>query len=178
MRGVIGVVATVLVGIVLIAAPTGSGATSVRPVLYFLGNSGRTLVPAVRVSAPQTPHAALAALAAGPSVAEQAEGEKSALPAATLVNGMNVQAAVATVAFGGSALARLRTIPRLRAIASVTYTLTSFSTIKTVRFTLNGHAWGVYDHAGLIIRDYRRGTLAHPGLLPAHQRTAALHPRR
>ena len=164
MRGVIGVAAAALVGIVLIAAPSGSGATSARPMLYFLGNSGRTLVPAVRVSAPETPHAALAALVAGPNAAEQAEGEKSALPAATRVNGIKVQAAVATVDFGGPGLTPLRTIPRLRVIASVTYTLTSFPTIKTVRFTLNGRPWGVYNHAGRVIRDYRRGTLAHPWL--------------
>jgi spore germination protein GerM len=75
---------------------------------------------------------------------------------------MKVRAEVATVEFGGSGLAALRTIPRLRVIGSVTYTLTSFPTIRTVRFTLNGRAWGVYDHAGRVIRDYRRGTLSHP----------------
>jgi hypothetical protein len=49
-------------------------------------------------------------------------------------------------------------------IAAVTYTLTSFPTITTIRFTLNRQPWGVYDHAGRLIRSYRRGTLAHPWL--------------
>ena len=164
MRCVTVVAAASLVGMTLIVAPSEAGATSARPMLYFLGNSGRTLVAATRVSAPKTPPAALAALVAGPDAAERAEGEESALPAATRVNGINVQAAAATVDLGGTGLTALRTIPRLRAIASVTYTLTSFPAIKAVRFTLNGRPWGVYNHAGRVIRNYRRGTLAHPWL--------------
>jgi spore germination protein GerM len=163
MRGMIGVPAVAL-GMALIAAPSGVGATSTRPTLYFLGSSGGTLVPVVRVGAPKAPRAVLVALVAGPNAAEEAAGDESAFPAATRFSGVDFAGSVATVDFGGSGLAVLRTIPRLRVIGSVTYTLTSFPTIKTVRFTLNGGRWGVYDHAGRIIRDYRRGTLAHPWL--------------
>jgi spore germination protein GerM len=163
MRSVIRLAGVVTGGMVLMLVPA-VGEASQRPAVYFLADSGRTLVSVTAGTAPLAPSAAVATLAAGPTAAQRAAGYKSAFPSRTRPAGVNVAGAVATVVVAGSALRDLGTIPRLRVIASVTYTLTSFPRITTVRFSYNSHPWGVYDHSGRVIRDYRRGTLTHPWL--------------
>lgn len=59
----------------------------------------------------------------------------------------------------GAALLRLSTIPRLRVIAALTYTLTSLRGIESVRFSVDRRPWGVYDLHGRLIRDYSRAIL-------------------
>jgi spore germination protein GerM len=151
--------AAVLVSLVL---ATGAAAASGTQ-LYFLTQS-RTTLTAVAMPGAKTVRAALTALAAGPTLSERDAGARSVFPSGTRLTGISVASAAVTVAFNGRSLAALRTIPRLRVIGAVTYTLTSLPTITSVRFMLDGKPWGVYDHAGRVIRDYRRGTLAHPWL--------------
>ncbi len=153
--------AGLIVGFVLLTP--GAAAVPSRTQLYFLTQSGKTLTSAMRMGS-STPRAALTALAAGPTAAERDAGARPVVPSGTRVSAISVSGSAVTVAFSGRNLAALRTIPRLRVIAAVTYTLTSFPAITTVRFTLNRKPWGVYDHAGRVIRNYRRGTLAHPWL--------------
>jgi len=163
MRDAIKSVAVGLAGVVLLLFP-GAVRAATQPKAYFLADSGRSLVPVTVGGTLRTPTAALAALAAGPNAAQRANGYESPFPSGTRAGGVNAAGSVATVALSGSPLLKLSTIPRLRLIASVTYTLTSFPAIRTVRFTLQGRPWGVYDHSGRVVRDYRRGTLAHPWL--------------
>jgi spore germination protein GerM len=153
--------AAVVLSLVLAAA--GGAAAASRTQLYFLTQSGKTLITAALPGA-TTPRAALTALAAGPTLSERDAGARPVFPSGTRLAGISVAGTAVTVAFRGGNLVGLRTIPRLRVIAAVTYTLTSLPTITNVRFKLDGKPWGVYDHAGRVIRDYRRGTLAHPWL--------------
>lgn len=150
--------------VISLALATASGAAAAsRTQLYFLTQYGKTLTTAALPGA-KTPRAALTALAAGPTLSERNAGARPVFPRGTRLAGISVAGAAVTVAFNGRSLAGLRTIPRLRIIGAVTYTLTSLPTITSVRFKLDGKPWGVYDHAGRVIRDYRRGTLAHPWL--------------
>lgn len=162
MRSLINL-AAVTGGIVLMLGSAVADASS-RPSVYFLADSGKTLASLTAGPIPGAPSAAIAVLAAGPSANQRAAGYRSAFPARTRPAHLNIAGSVATVVVTGSALRNLRTIPRLRVIASVTYTLTSFPRITTVRFSYDGQPWGVYDHFGHVIRDYRRGTLTHPWL--------------
>lgn len=158
-----GLVAAVLGGMFLIVA-SGVRAASAQPTIYFLVSSGKALVPVTSPRPLRTPTVALAALVAGPNAAQRAAGDESAFPPGTGSSSLKVTGSVALVALSGSRLLDLRTVPRLRLIASVTYTLTSFRAITTVRFSLHRERWGVYDHSGRIIRDYRRSTPTHPWL--------------
>lgn len=155
--------ATAAVLVSLVLGSEGGAAAASGTQLYFLTQSGKTLTTAALPGA-RTPRAALAALAEGPTVSERDAGARPVFPSGTRLAGISVVGAAVTVAFNGRSLAVLRTIPRLRVIGAVTYTLTSFPTITSVRFKLDGKPWGVYDHAGRVIHDYRRGTLAHPWL--------------
>lgn len=158
---------SVLAAVAASAVVGGSAVAADQPVqarLYFLSDSGRTLIPAQRTARVLTPYAAVAALLEGPTRAERKSGMAPALPANARLKGVAVLSRHAIVALESPTLGRLSTIPRLRVIGSVTYTLTSLPSLKSVRFIVDGRPWGVYDHAGRIIRDYRRGTLAHPWL--------------
>ena len=156
-------IATAAVVVSLVLAAAGGAAAASGTQLYFLTQSGHALIT-VALPGTTTPRAALTALAAGPTLSERDAGARPVFPSGTRLAGVSVGGTVVTVAFHGDKLVRLRTIPRLRVIAAVTYTLTSLPTIRDVRFKLDGKPWGVYDHAGRVIRDYRRGTLAHPWL--------------
>ncbi|HET8893324.1 MAG TPA: GerMN domain-containing protein [Gaiellaceae bacterium] len=155
------VAAAVLGGIVNALAPR-VGAASAQPKIYFLVSSGKALVAVTPTRPLRTPAVALAALIAGPNAAQRAAGDEASFPVGTRTSSLKVNGSMAIVALSGVPLLHLRTIPRLRLIASVTYTLTGFRTIQTVRFSLRQHPWGVYDHSGRVIRDYRRATRAHP----------------
>jgi spore germination protein GerM len=149
----------------------GAASRSASLHLYFLGSSGRTLTPVVRTAPTASARVAVAAILAGPNRAERTKGLSSAVPRGVRLVRVRSAHGRASVALRGSSLIHLSTIPRLRMIASLTYTLTSLTTIRTVRFTANGRPWGVYNHQGQIIRDYQRGTLSHPWLTacaPAH----------
>lgn len=163
MRGAFGIAAALVTG-VLLAVPAGLGASSAHARLYFLSATGRTLAPVTDRAIPNTPTAALAALIDGPSPRERAAGKRSPFPPGIRLTRLRVSLGTATVSFTGKRLATLRTIPRLRVIASVTYTLTRFAAIRQARFNLGTQPWGVYNHAGGVIRDYTRGTLVHPWL--------------
>jgi hypothetical protein len=108
------------------------------------------------MGSPRTTTAALAALAR-PTAAERAADARSPFPRGAGATAIRRSGFVATVGLTGSALVPLRTIPRLRLIGAITYTLTSFPGITTVRFSFHGKPWGVWDHSGRVIRDYRRG---------------------
>jgi len=154
------VVAVVVLGAAAITAQAGaSRSASAR--LYFLGSAGRTLVPAARTA--PGPRAALAALIAGPSVSERAQGLLPALPAPVRLLGVTIAHGRALVKLRGATLQALTTISRLRVIASMTFTLTSLPTITRVRFVVNGRPWGIWDLQRRLIRDYSRRTL-RPGV--------------
>jgi germination protein M len=143
-------------------APTPDGTTIVRAYFYFEsipGSSG--LVPVLR-EVPATKAvatAAMAALLAGPTETESG-AMSSNVPAGTKLLGLTIKDGVATVDLsrefesgGGSASAAIR-------LGQVTYTLTQFSTVKSVLFKVEGQTVTVFGSEGIVLdgpvarRDY------------------------
>jgi hypothetical protein len=129
------------------------GTTIVRAYFYYEsvpGSSG--LVPVLREVAATTAvaRAAIAALLDGPTET-QGGAMSSAIPAGTRLLGLTIKDRVATVDFssefesgGGSASANIR-------LGQVVYTLTQFSTVKSVVFQIEGRTVTVFGSEGIVL---------------------------
>ena len=129
------------------------GTTIVRAYFYYEsvpGSSG--LVPILREVAATTAvaRAAIAALLDGPTESEGG-AMSSAVPAGTRLLGLTIKDKVATVDFssefesgGGSASANIR-------LGEVVYTLTQFSTVKSVVFQIEGRTVTVFGSEGIVL---------------------------
>ena len=129
------------------------GTTIVRAYFYYEsvpGSSG--LVPILREVAATTAvaRAAIAALLDGPTESEGG-AMSSAVPAGTRLLGLTIKDRVATVDFssefesgGGSASANIR-------LGQVVYTLTQFSTVKSVVFQIEGRTVTVFGSEGIVL---------------------------
>jgi sporulation and spore germination protein/immunoglobulin-like protein involved in spore germination len=138
------------------AASAASGQTMLVRAYFVLGGEpGVTgLVPVLR-TVPQTArvaNAAMTALLAGPTKAEAADSTiTTAIPDGTTLNGVSIRNGIATVdlstAFdsgGGTASMRDR-------LAQVVYTLTQFSTLKSVVFQVEGQTVTVFGSEGIVL---------------------------
>lgn len=151
-------VATGVVAVALCSAASAGRSTNVR--LYFLTAAGRTLLPVERRLPAATARAVVAALLAGPTRSERRRGAASVVPRDVgLVSLQRQRTYRVQLSLRGASLLRLSTIPRLRVIAALTYTLTSLRGIERVRFVVDHRPWGVYDLHSRLIRDYSRATL-------------------
>lgn len=83
---------------------------------------------------PDVPAAALAALMAGPSDVERANGESSNIRTVTQLSGMTLEDGVATVSFNRY-FETAKTRPQ---VAQVVYTLTQFPEVRAVQFLVDG----------------------------------------
>jgi germination protein M len=137
----------------LTAAPAGT--TIVRAYFVLGGEPGSEgLVPVLR-EVPETSavaKAAMTALLAGPTAAESGERTvTSAIPKGTRLLGVSIRNGIATVDLstefdsgGGSASMAYR-------LAQVVYTLTQFSTVKSVNFEIEGSAVTVFGGEGIVL---------------------------
>jgi germination protein M len=135
------------------AAPAGT--TIVRAYFVLGGEPGSEgLVPVLR-EVPETSavaKAAMTALLAGPTAAESGERTvTSAIPQGTRLLGVSIRNSIATVDLstefdsgGGSASMAYR-------LAQVVYTLTQFSTVKSVNFQIEGAAVTVFGGEGIVL---------------------------
>lgn len=126
-----------------------------------LGVSTRQ-IPATRAVAT----AAMRELLAGPSADEAAFGLGTTIPKGTRLLGVSVSNGVATVDLshefesgGGSLSMTMR-------LTQVVHTLTQFSTIKSVRFSLDGKPVHVFSGEGLLL-DKPQTRLSYEDVLPA-----------
>ena len=129
------------------------GTTIVRAYFYYEsvpGSSG--LVPVLREVAATTAvaRAAIVALLEGPRGTEGG-AMSSAVPAGTRLLGLTIKDKVATVDFssefesgGGSASANIR-------LGQVVYTLTQFSTVRSVVFQIEGRTVTVFGSEGIVL---------------------------
>jgi spore germination protein GerM len=123
------------------AADTTEPALSTTTAAVYLVRDDR-LVPVQRSVTELTPEDVIAALLAGPTPSEEADGLRSALEPAELVNsarrtGDNAQVDLAP-AFTAGAAGEQRT-----ALAQMTYSLTEIPGIAAVTFTLDGEPTNV-----------------------------------
>jgi spore germination protein GerM len=128
---------------------------------------GEQLVPALRTRAatPRVAAAALDALLAGPNRAERAAGIATAVPPGTRLLAIAIKDGVATVDLtseyqsgGGSQSMQVR-------LGQVVYTLTQFSTVKAVRFALDGTPVNVFSSEGIVL-DHPVGRSDYDDLSP------------
>lgn len=147
----------------LAASADGTPKAASKVSLYFLTSQGRTLLRVARSIQAPTPTAATRALLQGPTRSEQAKGAEAVVPKHHVrLLRISTHRGTATIALRGPSLVRLSTIPRLRVIASLTYTVTQFPSVSRARFKVDGRAWGVWSLQGTIIRNYRRSSDRHP----------------
>jgi spore germination protein GerM len=137
------------------AAATPGQTMLVRAYFVLGGEPGVTgLVPVLR-TVPQTTgvaKAAMTALLAGPTTAEAADRTiTSAIPDGTTLTAVSIRNGIATVDLssefdtgGGTASMRYR-------LAQVVYTLTQFSTVKSVLFQVDGQTVTVFGSEGIVL---------------------------
>lgn len=136
-----------------VASPVGS--TIVRAYFVLGGQPGSEgLVPVLR-EIPKTTavaSAAMNALLAGPTSAESGDRTiRSAIPAGTRLLGVTINGSVATVDLstefdsgGGTASMQYR-------LGQVVYTLTQFTTVKSVAFQIEGQTVTVFGSEGIVL---------------------------
>ena len=136
------------------AAPTTVPAAKVPLAAYMV--RGELLTAVRRTTDAATPQAALAALFAGPTAAEKAQGVLSLVPDAARLRGVSVRGSTVTVdvssAFdsgGGSLAIRLR-------VAQVVYTATQFPGLTDVRFKVEGTLVDMISGEGIMVDPARR----------------------
>lgn len=133
-----------------------AGGTTIVRVYFYLGGKPDSdgLVPLLR-EVPETKAvatAAMNALLAGPT--EAGSGDRTittAIPAGSRLLGLSIKDGVATVNLssefesgGGSASAKIR-------LGQVVYTLTQFSTVKSVIFQIEGRQVTVFGSEGIVL---------------------------
>jgi hypothetical protein len=135
------------------AEPSG-GTIIVRGYLVLAGVPGSEgLVPVLREVPATTAvaRAAMTALLAGPTTGEGGSGISTAIPDGTRLLGLTIKNGVATVDLstefdsgGGSASMQYR-------LGQVVYTLTQFSTVKSVVFQVEGETVTVFGGEGIVL---------------------------
>jgi germination protein M len=123
----------------------------------------------VRRSVPQTPavgRAAMHALLAGPTSAEQADGITTVVPAGTRLLGLSIAHGTATVDLSSEYESAGDQRSITTRLAQVVYTLTEFPTVRRVAFRLDGEPVTAFPGSGIALtRPQTRQDYA--GVVPA-----------
>jgi hypothetical protein len=126
-------------------SPTSPPATPAGTIVltnYFLLDSGAGLklvpVPRVLARVPAIGGATVHALLAGPTASETKAGIRSAIPGDTLLLGLTIEDGLARVDLSGEFAASGSEAELIGRIAQVVYTLTQFSSVTRVAFSLDG----------------------------------------
>ena len=130
---------------------TTPAATSTSFDVWFARGDQLVSEPRTHAATQRVATAALDALLAGPTSAERAAGDATAIPTGTRLLGVSVKDGVATADLtsdyesgGGSHSMQVR-------LAQVVYTLTQFPTVKRVLFALDGTPVNVFSSEGIVL---------------------------
>ncbi len=138
------------------AEPSSIGGTFTTVSLYFL--RGETLGVAHRrvplSGAPATE--AMNALLGGPNRREKAAGLGTTIPKGATLNGITIEERVARVDLSEEFAGGGGTLSMQARIAQVVYTLTQFSTVKSVEFLLDGEPVEALGGEGVVIDEPQR----------------------
>jgi len=141
--------------------PGGDGdTTSIR--LYFVAPGGETpgragpFLVSVHRKIPATPgiaRASLEQLVAGPSATDRTliDGIATAVPADTLVLGINIDNGLATVDLSREFESGGGSFSMFARLAQVVYTVTQFPTVDEVEFRLDGEPVTVFSGEGIVL---------------------------
>jgi hypothetical protein len=103
------------------------------------------------VAAPAVLRAALTALLAGPTDAERAAGETSAIPAATTLRGVKLRDGEATVDLSGEFATGGGTLSMTARVTQVVFTATQFTNVDRVTFWIDGEPVETLGGEGLML---------------------------
>lgn len=95
--------------------------------------------------------AAVRALLAGPSEAEEAAGVSTAVPDGTSLLGVTIENGLATVDLSGEYESGGGSASMFVRLAQLTYTLTQFASVDEVTFTLEGEPVEVFSGEGILV---------------------------
>ncbi len=137
-------------------ATTAPGATTTAPAaipvdVFFIRDE--KVAPSSRdVTPPAVARGAMEALLAGPTAADQADGLTSSIPVGTRLLGLRITpAGVAEVDLSGEFASGGGSLSMLTRVAQVVYTLTSFPTVRSVRFLIDGERVEAIGGEGVIV---------------------------
>ena len=133
-------------------APSTTTAPAAIPVDVFFIRDERVAPASREVTPPAVARGAMEALLAGPTAADQAGGLTSSIPAGTRLLGLRVTpAGVAEVDLSGEFASGGGSLSMLTRVAQVVYTLTSFPTVRSVRFLIDGERVEAIGGEGVIV---------------------------
>jgi germination protein M len=134
-------------------APSGTGTTQVR-IYYLISSKDKLYLAPEKHQIPRTPTIARSALEELVHGKAQDPDHTTPFPAASKINSVTAASGVATVDWSADVLtASVGSRAEALGIQSVVYTLTEFSTIKKVRFTVEGKDRGAASN-GRTIEDW------------------------
>jgi hypothetical protein len=139
-----------LAAVLALALPAEASAADAVTYQVWHARGGKLwLTKRVQPATTSVAASATRALLAGPSVAELEAGVRSAIPDGTTLNTVRVASGVATVDVSGEFAAPTTTAQRRLRRAQLTFTLTQFPGIESVRLLVDGASPG----AGVLTRD-------------------------
>ncbi|MCE5191783.1 MAG: GerMN domain-containing protein [Actinomycetia bacterium] len=148
---------------------TTDAATPPKPlfVRVYFTRGDKLAVSTRRIAATKAvASAAMQQLLAGPSADEKSYGLGTTIPAGTRLLGVTVNGGIATVDVSGGFQSGGGTLSMTMRLAQVVHTLTQFSTIKSVRFSLDGKPVTLFGGEGIMI-DKPQTRLSYEDVLPA-----------
>jgi hypothetical protein len=153
------------------ATTTGKEQTGTVPTLlslevWFSRDDGLVAVRRTHQPTPRVATAAIDALLAGPTSAEQDNGLVSAVPSGTRLLGITIRNGVATVDLTSEFQSGGGSLSMQTRLGQVVYTLTQFPTVQKVRFSLDGTPVNVFSSEGIVL-DHPVGRADYANLLPA-----------
>ncbi|MDX6494359.1 MAG: hypothetical protein QOE17_345 [Gaiellales bacterium] len=133
----------------------GSTRSSAEPVVSFevWFSRGEKLWPVMR-TVPKTTSvgsAAIDALIAGPTTAEQAHGIGTLVPRGTTKLGLNIAGGTATIDLSSEYQSGGGSLSMTMRLAQVVYTLTQFPTVQRVALRLDGEPVTVFSGEGIVL---------------------------
>lgn len=106
--------------------------------VWFDRNGKLLITSRTGASTPAVAHLAMTELLAGPSPAERTAGVSTVIPASTRLLDVGISGGTATVDLSGAFESGASSATMNMRIAQVVFTLTQFSTVRNVRFAIDG----------------------------------------
>lgn len=147
--------------------PTPTSTPTSTPVhLYFLHNEKVVAVyREVAVSSGAVATATMRALLAGPTAAEQAAGVSTTIPTGATLGGLSVHNGVALVDLSTSYESGGGSLSMTARLMQVVFTLTQFSTVHSVNFSIDGKRITVFGGEGVML-DHPQTRASFESFLP------------
>jgi germination protein M len=133
---------------------TSSTSTTVGTItlsIYLVQNEKVTTLHRIVPRTEAVAQAAVNALLAGPTAEERTAGISAAIPGGVKLLGLTIKDGVATINLSGQYASGGGSLSTMLRLAQVVYTLTQFTSVRSVSFQLDGEPVTVFGSEGLVI---------------------------